>query len=93
MRIPIRAETALEIDTVFSNRTMKHDALHCFLIHVDDLDVRVRDELVEDVKWFPIKHLPSRMSLVARAAIDRIRFETLSDACTEDPKEGVCRIA
>lgn len=92
-QVGIRVDEAKEIDTIFSSRTDKHDALHCFLIHVEDLDFEVHDDLVEDVKWFPVNHLPRRLSLIARAAIDRMRFEVLSEACEDDPGEGVCRIA
>jgi len=91
-QVGIEVDDAREIDTVFSSRRQKQDTLHCFLIHVEDLAFQIHDDLVEDAKWFSVAHLPEYMSLVARAAIDRIRFETLSDACQDNPNEGVCKV-
>lgn len=87
----INIQSASEVNTVLTDEDDPNNMVHCFIVHVPDHMMDPDPDLVAEAKWFKLDDIPTKLSLVAKVLIHKLKYETEYQICKEDPMNKVCR--
>lgn len=91
-RLRIDVRSAFEVNTILIDNDDPENSIHCFIVHSDDMDMDVDRDLIAEAKWFDLDQIPSKLTLVAKVLIQKLKFETMYQFCDDDPTNPVCQI-
>lgn len=74
MGIDIRS--ASEVNTILTDHE-HDDIVHCFIVHVPDMSMDPDKDLIAEARWFDLDNIPSKLTLVAKVLIQKLKFETM----------------
>lgn len=75
MGIDIRS--ASEVNTILTDHDHPDDIVHCFIVHVPEMVADPDPDLILEAKWFDLDNIPSKLTLVAKVLIQKLKFETM----------------
>lgn len=75
---------ASEVNTILTDHDHPDDVVHCFIVHVPDMDMDPDPDLIAEAKWFDLEHVPPKLTLVAKALIQKLKFETMYKIKSDD---------
>jgi ADP-ribose pyrophosphatase YjhB (NUDIX family) len=81
---------AVEVNTMLTDHQHPEDIVHCFIVHVPDMDMDEDRDLILEARWFKLDEVPPKLSLVAKVLIQKLKYETKYLLCKEDPKNAIC---
>lgn len=76
---------ASEVDTVLTDHDDPNDMMHCFIVHLPNMSMDPDRDLIAEAKWFDLERIPSKLSLVAKILIHKLKYETEYQLRAEDP--------
>lgn len=82
MGIDIRS--ASEVNTILTDHDHPDDIVHCFIVHVPDLYMDYDPDLIAEAKWFDLDDIPSKLTLIAKVLIQKLKFETMYQIKSDD---------
>jgi ADP-ribose pyrophosphatase YjhB (NUDIX family) len=89
MGIDIR--DAVEVRTVLTDHDHPDDIVHCFIVHLPEMDIDEDRDLIAEARWFPLNDVPPKLSLVAKVLIQKLKYETRYLICKDDPLNAICK--
>jgi ADP-ribose pyrophosphatase YjhB (NUDIX family) len=90
--VGIDVRNAVRVNTILTNHDNPDEMVHCFIAHAPDMSMEVDRDLILEAKWFKIEDVPSKLSLLAKALLQRLKYKIVTQVCEEDPSKTICQL-